>query len=186
MNIVIYCGASLGNDSIYEKETRKIGKWISSNQYKLVYGGGKAGLMGVIADTVLENGGKVIGVMPKFLIEREIMHKGLTENFETNTMTERKNKMIELGDIYIALPGGPGTLEEISEVVSWARIGQNNNPCIFWNVDGYYNDLKSFYLTMVEKGFLTQSDFDKILFTNSIDELENFVKTYEPPTVRKY
>ena len=114
MNITVYCGASLGNDSTYQAAAKKLGKWIADGQHTLVYGGGKLGLMGVVADTVLAHQGKVIGIIPQFLQDREVAHPNLTKTVIVESMSERKNKMIELGDAYIALPGGPGTLEEIA------------------------------------------------------------------------
>ncbi len=186
MNITVYCGASLGTKEIYQKATAELGEWIAKNNNTLVYGGGKVGLMGVVADSVLENNGKVIGIMPSFLRTRELAHTGLSESIIVETMSERKLKMIELGDCYIALPGGPGTLEEISEVVSWARIGKNNNPCIFLNIGGYYDDLKKFYDNMVKNGFLTAADRNKTLFAESIGEISDFIASYTPPEVRSY
>lgn len=186
MKITVYCGASNGNAEIHQQATKRLGKWIAEKQHTLVYGGGKAGLMGLIADTVLSFGGDVIGVMPTFLQQRELAHSSLTEMITVHSMPERKLKMIELGDAYIALPGGPGTLEEISEVVSWARIGQNSNPCIFFNSGNYYGSLKQFYDEMVTAGFLTQADRNKILFSESLEEIEHFITNYTPPDVRKY
>ena len=150
MNITVYCGASLGNDSAHQAAAKKLGKWIADGQHTLVYGGGKLGLMGVVADTVLAHQGKVIGIIPQFLQDREVSHPNLTKTVVVESMSERKNKMVELGDAYIALPGGPGTLEEIAEVISWARIGKNNNPCILFNEKGYFNSLKSFFNHMVK------------------------------------
>ncbi|MDP8162909.1 TIGR00730 family Rossman fold protein [Pasteurella skyensis] len=186
MNITVYCGANFGNHNIYKEKTYQLGKWIATNGHTLIYGGGNRGLMGAIANSVLELGGKVIGVMPTFLAERELAHKGLSEMILVETMTERKLKMIELGDCYIALPGGAGTLEEIAEVVSWARIGQNNNPCLFLNIEGYYDNLRNFYNDMVNNGFLGRDDEDKILFTDCFDEMSNFIQSYEPPKFRTY
>ncbi|PIE78216.1 MAG: TIGR00730 family Rossman fold protein [Candidatus Delongbacteria bacterium] len=186
MNITVYCGASIGTKEIYKLETAKLGNWIADRGDTLVYGGGNIGLMGTIADSVLHNGGKAIGIMPTFLMERELAHTNLTEMIIVESMTERKLKMIELGDCYIALPGGPGTLEEISEVISWARLGKNNNPCIFLNIDGHYNSLKNYYDDMVKNGFLSESDRSKVLFADSFDEIDKFIKAYEPPVVRQY
>lgn len=186
MNITVYCGAAIGHNPQHKAATIALGKWIAQSGYKLVYGGGKAGLMGVIADTVLENGGEVIGVMPGFLRERELAHPHLTQLIEVSSMPERKLKMIELGNAYIALPGGPGTLEEISEVVSWARIGKNANPCIFFNSDNYYQPLQAFFMHMVQSGYLTQTDYEKILFSDNLDEMEKFIANYQPPTLRQY
>lgn len=186
MKITVYCGASLGNNPAHQQATITLGKWIATEKHTLVYGGGDAGLMGLLANTVLENGGKVIGIMPAFLQERELAHKGLTEMITVQSMSERKLKMIELGDAYIALAGGPGTLEEIIEVISWARIGQNNNPCILFNSDGYYDALSTFFDNMVTQGFLTQADREKTLFSDDLKEISTFIANYTPPTVRRY
>lgn len=179
MNITVYCGASIGNDEKYKKAAQSLGKWIAEKGYRLVYGGGSTGLMGVIADTVLDNSGRVIGVRPDFLSNLEPTHEGLTEFIRVETMTERKKIMIENGDVYIALPGGLGTLEEISEVVSWSMIGKNDNPCIFFNVDGFYDDLREQYEKMVSSGFLSDKYQGKLLFSESLDEIENFINLYK-------
>ncbi|MDH9183874.1 TIGR00730 family Rossman fold protein [Staphylococcus epidermidis] len=186
MNIVVYCGASEGNLNIYKQETINLGEWIAEKGHILVYGGGNVGLMGLLADTVLKNNGKVIGVIPEFLIERELSHPNLTELLIVNTMSERKSKMVELGQACIALPGGPGTLEEITEVVSWARVGQNDSPCIFYNVNNYYKPIENMYDAMVKNDFLTSTDREKILFSNSLDSIEDFIINYEKPTIRSY
>ncbi|QCR34301.1 TIGR00730 family Rossman fold protein [Lysinibacillus sp. SGAir0095] len=186
MNISVYCGASLGNNYLYEDAAKSLGKWIAENGHTLVYGGGKAGLMGVIADEVLLHNGKVIGIIPTFLVDRELCHSNLTRLEIVNSMSERKNKMIELGNCYIALPGGPGTLEEISEVISWARIGQHHNPCILFNVGGYYDKLKEFYDDMVTNGFFTEVDKKAMLFTTSFNEIEQYITNYAPLIVRAY
>lgn len=186
MHITVYCGASLGNNPQHKQATEQLGKWITDNQHILVYGGGRAGLMGLLADTVLNQGGKVIGIMPTFLQERELAHTGLTKMITVESMTERKSKLIELGDVYIALAGGPGTLEEIIEVISWARIGKNNNPCILFNSAGYYQPLYAMFKQMVEQGFLTQADFEKTLFSENLTEIEQFITHYTPPEIRRY
>lgn len=186
MYITVYCGASLGNNPLHQQATIALGKWLVEQNHTLVYGGGKVGLMGLLADTVLQHGGKVIGIMPTFLQQREIAHTGVTEMISVSSMTERKQKMIELGQAYIALAGGPGTLEEISEVISWARIGQNNHPCILFNSDGYYEPLKTVFDKMVTEGFLTQQDREKTLFSDDLTEIEAFIANYTPPDVRRY
>ncbi|TKI53365.1 TIGR00730 family Rossman fold protein [Lysinibacillus mangiferihumi] len=186
MNISVYCGASLGNSEVYSEAAKALGKWIADNGHTLVYGGGKVGLMGVIADEVLLHKGEVIGIIPTFLVERELSHPNLTRLEIVNSMSERKNKMIELGDCYIALPGGPGTLEEISEVISWARIGQHQNPCILLNVAGYYDQLKDFYKGMVTSEFLTEDEQKAMLFADSFVEIEQYIKDFSPVTVRTY
>ncbi|OME82772.1 LOG family protein [Paenibacillus pabuli] len=184
--IAVYCGASKGNNAIYEEAAVQIGNWIVDQKHELVYGGGKAGLMGVLADTVIQRSGIVTGVIPTFLQARELAHEQLNKIIIVSNMHERKAKMIELADCYIAIPGGPGTLEEITEVISWGRIGQHVNPCIFYNVNGYYDLIGQFYEKMVEEGFLTKTDRQKILVTDSLDEINTFISTYVPPDIRQY
>jgi hypothetical protein len=117
---------------------------------------------------------------------RELAHEQLNKIIIVSNMHERKAKMIELADCYIAIPGGPGTLEEITEVISWGRIGQHVNPCIFYNVNGYYDLIGQFYDKMVEEGFLTKTDRQKILVTDSLEEINTFISTYVPPDIRQY
>lgn len=186
MKITVYCGANTGNNEIYKNAAIDMGKWIVNKGHELVYGGGKLGLMGVISDTVMANGGKVTGIITYFLTERELANEDITKLIKVNTMSERKKMMIDLGEVYIALPGGTGTLEEIAEVISWARIGQNNNPCIFFNVNAYYEPMKAMFDMMVNSGFLTAEDREKFLFTTSYEEMENFIKNYTPPLARVY
>jgi conserved hypothetical protein, DprA/Smf-related, family 2 len=183
LNITVFCGSSLGNRELYGEAAKAVGRWIADHGYTLVYGGRKSGLMGVLADEVLLHRGKVIGVIPSFLMEGDWGHPKLTRLEVVSTMSERKNRMFELGNCYIALPGGPGTLEEISDVISWARIGRHQNPCILFNAGGYYDKLKEFYDQMVSQGFLTQADRDRILFSDSFPEIEEFIRTYSPPSV---
>lgn len=178
MNITVYCGSSLGNKKIYSDSAFNLARWIVKKGHKLIYGGGKAGLMGIVSNTVIENGGEVIGIIPHFLLDRELGNENITQLIKVENMSQRKNMMVKLGDAYIALPGGAGTLEEISEVISWSRVGQNANPCIFFNVDNYYDSLIRVYDQMVESGFLSKKDRDKILFSDSIDEIENFIINY--------
>ena len=142
--------------------------------------------MGVLADAVLENGGQVIGVIPTFLKDRELAHPGLTELHVVETMSERKRKMFELSQAFVALPGGPGTLEEITEMISWSRIGQNPNPCAFYDVNNFYRATRALYDNMVENEFLTQADREKIGFAQTTIELEAFIQAYEPPVIRQY
>lgn len=186
MNIAVYCGASKGNSPEFERVTRSLGEWIGKNEYQLVYGGGNAGLMGIIADSVLGSGGKVTGIMPDFLAKRELAKKDVTSLMIVSSMHERKQKMIELSDVYIALPGGPGTIEEITEVISWGRIGQHVNPCVLMNHKGFFDPLKQQYQAMVDQGFLTREDFVKILFADALTEIQPFVEQYIPPKIREY
>ncbi len=175
MNVTVYCGASIGNKKEYAHAATQLGKWIASNCHTLVYGAGSYGLMGTVADAVLDNGGEVIGVIPEFLKETESAHEGLNEIIMVDTMTERKLKMFELGDLFIALPGGIGTLEEIAEVTSWAKIGKNNSPCIYLNIAGYYDNLKKFFDDMVLSEFLSQSDRDMFIFASAVKDIEKYL-----------
>ena len=179
MKVTVFCGANNGKSESYIKNATELGEWIADNNHTLVYGGGKIGLMGVIADTVLENRGEVIGIMPQFLVDREISHTGITEFIIVDDMSVRKAKLIDLGDVFIALPGGPGTLEEISQVISWVRVGKKDAPCILMNVDGYYDFLEQYFDKMVAEGFLTIEDRKNTLFTDNIEEMERFIFNYK-------
>ena len=179
MRITVFCGANNGKSELYIKNATELGEWIADNNHTLVYGGGKIGLMGVIADTVLENRGEVIGIMPQFLVDREISHTGITEFIIVDDMSVRKAKLVDLGDVFIALPGGPGTLEEISQAISWVRVGKKDAPCILMNVDGYYDFLEQYFDKMVAEGFLTIEDRKNTLFTDNIEEMERFIFNYK-------
>ena len=183
--ITVYCGAAEGSAK-YVSQMDKLVEWFIGEGYHVVYGGGKVGLMGHLADSVLEKGGEVTGVMPHLLKEREIAHPHLTKMILTENMSERKRKMIELGDVFLAFPGGPGTLEEITEVISWARIGEHLKPCIVYNYNGYYDALCDMYDKMVEEGFLDSGAREKILFSDKFEEISGFVSAYVPPKIRQY
>lgn len=178
MNIVVYCASNDGDSPVYLASAKAIGEWIVKEGHQLVYGGGNVGLMKVVADTVLAGGQPVIGVMPHFIIAREIAHPHLTEMIAVETMAERKTKMLELGDVYIALAGGPGTLEEISEAISLQRLNRHNNPCVLINTESFYTPLQTLFMDMVTHGFLEQRDYNRTLFTNSISEMNDFIKHF--------
>ncbi|MBS4456560.1 LOG family protein [Tuanshanicoccus lijuaniae] len=186
MKITIFCGASTGHNPIYREKTVELATWMSKNQHDLVYGGGNVGLMGIMADTIIDNGGHTIGVIPTFLKNREIAHENLSELIVVEDMPKRKAKMMALGEVFIALPGGPGTLEEISEVISWSRIGQNDKPCVLFNINSYFDSLQAMFSHMVSEGFLSQSDYDNILFSDDISEIEHYIETYIAPHLREY
>ena len=178
MRITVFCGANNGKSESYIKNATELGEWIADNNHTLVYGGGKIGLMGVIADTVLENRGEVIGIMPQFLVDREISHTGITEFIIVDDMSDRKTKLVDFGDVFIALPGGPGTLEEISQVISWVRVGKKDAPCILMNINGYYDFLEQYFDKMVAEGFLSKEDREKTLFAKNLVEMEEFIVNY--------
>ncbi|AMB99229.1 lysine decarboxylase [Aerococcus urinaehominis] len=186
MNITVYCGANHGKQSAYVHAARQLGTWIAQQGHCLVYGGGKAGLMGVLADEVLGHGGRVIGVIPDFLVDREVAHAGLSELHIVTDMSVRKQKMFDLGQAFIALPGGPGTLEELTEVFSWAILGKNAAPVIVYNVDNYYQPLQTMYQQMVHQGFLAADQCASLRFCDSLAALEACINDYRPPRVRSY
>ena len=177
MNITVYLGANEGNDPTLRKAVEELGAWIGSSGNALVYGGSKSGLMGAIADSVLRSGGEVTGVETQFFIENGFQHEGLTRLIVTEDMSERKNKMIELGDAFIAFPGGTGTLEEIAEVMSKVSLKHLSAPCILYNLDGYYNGLKALLLRMVEKGLSSKERQAGIYFAEDLDEIKQVLRS---------
>ena len=138
MHITVYLGANEGNDPCLRKAVEELGAWIGNRGHTLIYGGSQSGLMGILADSVLTAGGEVIGVESQFFIKNELQHDGLTKLIVTKNMSERKNKMIALGEAFIAFPGGTGTLEEIAEVMSKVSLKQLHAPCLIYNLNGYY------------------------------------------------
>lgn len=175
MNITVYLGANEGNDPRLRKSVEELGAWISSSGNALVYGGSKSGLMGAIADSVLQAGGEVTGIEPQFFIENELQHDGLTKLIVTKDMSERKAKMIELGDAFIAFPGGTGTLEEITEVMSKVSLKHMNAPCILYNLNGYYDDLKALLAKMIDKGLSSKERQEGIYFAENLDEIKRIL-----------
>lgn len=176
MNITVYLGALKGNDESLEKAVRELGTFIGKSGNTLIYGGSKSGLMGLIAESTLNSGGKAIGVEPQFFIDKELQYDGLTQLIITDDMSERKTKMIELGDAFIAFPGGTGTLEEISEVMSKVSLKQLNAPCILYNLNGYYDSLKNLLNNMIKMGLSTKERQEGIFFANNLDEIQKSFK----------
>jgi len=154
MRICVYCGSRFGNGEVYVHAARQMGKALADRGIDLVYGGGRVGLMGALADASLQAGGTVIGVIPQSLVDREIQHTGVTELHVVATMHERKAKMAELADAFIALPGGAGTLEEIFEQWTWGQLGIHHKPCAFLNTNGYFDSLRTMVDKMAAEGFL--------------------------------
>ena len=171
MNITVYCGSRLGNRPEYAEAARELGKWIGENGHTLVYGGGRYGMMGTVADAVLEAGGEVIGVTPDLFIEAEVIHEGIQTVEVVPSMADRRSRMIELGDVLIALPGGIGTLDEISEAIGLNKLGYIKEKCIFLNVCGYYDDTYRLLERMVEEGFYEQEHLDTVIFAKEIREI---------------
>lgn len=178
-NIAIFCGANVGDSPIYRKAAIDLAHWLAQHNYGLVYGGGAVGLMGEVALTALKLRVPVTGIMPEFLKNQEISADNLDTFIITKDMDERKQKMMALSNGCIALPGGPGTLEEISQAYSWARVDQYDWPCAFYNVNGYYDLLEQFFDKMVEEGFLTKYDRRHLFFSDSLDDIYEFMENYE-------
>ena len=175
MNITVYLGSGFGNDPKLEIAVRALGRWIGESGNALVYGGSKSGLMGILADSVLAAGGRVTGVEPKCFLDAELQHEGLTELIVTEDRPARKTKMIELGDAFIAFPGGTGTLEEITEVMSKVSLKHLDAPCILYNLDGYYDSLRTLLDHMVEKGLSTPERQAGIRFARDLVEIREIL-----------
>lgn len=176
MNITVYLGASSGNDPTLETSVRALGRLIGKSGNALVYGGSKNGLMGALAESVLRAGGEVTGVEPQFFIDKGYEYDEITTLIVTRDMTERKTKMIELGDAFIAFPGGTGTLEEITEVMSKVSLGHLDAPCILYDLDGYYAGLKALLAHMVKMGLSSPERQSGIYFVKNLDEIKSILK----------
>ena len=168
MNITVYLGANEGNDPALGQAVRELGRWIGESGYTLVYGGSKTGLMGDIAGSVLAAGGEVIGVEPQFFMDAGFQYDGLTELIVT--------KMIQLGDAFIAFPGGTGTLEEIAEVMSKVSLKQLDAPCILYNLNGYYDDLKALLRRMIEKELSSEERQQGIYFAENLAQIKEILE----------
>ena len=175
MNITVYLGATEGNDPFLKETVRELGAWIGTNGNTLVYGGSKSGLMGEIAESVLQAGGKGIGVEPQFFIDAGFVYDEITELITTKDMSERKAKMIELGEAFIAFPGGTGTLEEITEVMSKVSLKHLDAPCILYNLNGYYDSLKAMLAHMIEMGLSTSERQQGIYFADALEKIKQII-----------
>ena len=175
MNITVYLGANQVNSDRLITATKELGEFIGKRGDTLVYGGSKMGMMGILADSVLASGGKVIGVEPRMFVEKEFQHSDITELVVTEDMPERKAKMIELGDAFIALPGGTGTLDEISEIMSLVSLGIIDRPCILYNIDGYYDGLKELLDKMISYDLSSEKRQSGIHFVSSISEIGELI-----------
>ncbi|GMG76808.1 TIGR00730 family Rossman fold protein [Priestia megaterium] len=184
--IAVFCGSSNGASNLYIEGAKALGRELAKRNISLVYGGASVGLMGAVADAVLEAGGHVIGVMPTFLEEREISHKNLSELIVVGSMHERKAKMAELVDGFITLPGGPGTLEEFFEIFTWAQLGLHQKPCGLLNINDYYTPLISLFNHMTEEQFLQEKYRSMALVDTEPQGLLDQFNTYQPPSVKTY
>lgn len=184
--ITVYCGSSVGNSAGYAQQAHRLGQMLASRQIALVYGGGNVGLMGEVADGAREADGYVIGVIPTFLKEKELAHQGIDELIETSSMHERKARMSELGDGFIALPGGFGTLEELFEMLTWAQLALHRKPVGLLNIDGYFDTLLRFVDEMIEKGFVKKEYRQLFLVSDRPDDLLDQMSAFIPVTNEKW
>ena len=171
MNITVYLGANEGKDPALKAAVRELGTWIGENQHTLIYGGSKSGLMGDLAESTLLAGGRVIGVEPQFFIDMGFEYDAITQLIVTRDMSDRKAKMIELGDAFIAFPGGTGTLEEISEIMSKVALGHLSAPCIIYNLNGYYNSLRALLDHMTQMGLSSEEKQQGIYFADDLSDI---------------
>ncbi len=185
-SVGVFCGASPGGDPAYMAAARAMGVAIADRGLALVYGGAKVGLMGGLADAALAAGGKVFGVMPEALMDKEIAHTGLTRLEVVPSMHERKARMAEMADGFVALPGGVGTMEEIFEIWTWGQLGFHAKPAGFLNVLGYFDHLKAFVDHAVGEAFLKAPHRDMLIFRSDVNEMLDGLAVYKPPVVEKW
>lgn len=185
-HICVYCGSSPGKKPEFKAASRELAKELVKRGIGLVYGGSSVGIMGEIADAVLEGNGTVQGIIPKALEKRELSHKGLTKLTVVKSMHERKSAMADASDGFIALPGGLGTLEELFEIMTWAQLGFHKKPCALLNVDGYYDHLCRFLDKSVEMGFVKPIHLKMLIVGNAPADLLDKMAAYVPPVVDKW
>lgn len=183
--ICVFCGSSYGKNPIYIEAVNKLSEIFIRNNITLIYGGAKVGLMGELADRILKSGGKVIGIIPKFLKDREVAHNNLTKLIEVNSMHERKELMQKESDGFIALPGGLGTVEEIFEMITWGQLRIHEKPCAFLNTNGFYNLIDGFLDNAVNEGFIEKEFKDMIIIESEPDMIINRFLNYEHHNIDK-
>ncbi len=175
MNIVVYLGSAFGNDPVYRDKIKELGNWIGRTGNDLVYGGSKIGLMGILADAVLEAGGHVTGVEPSFFIDQCRQHEGIDKLIVTDDMFERRQTMMEMGDAFIAFPGGIGTMEEITDIISAVSLDIIDKPYVIYNLNGYYDHLDALFDHMTKEGFIPEENRAVIRFASTIDEIARVI-----------
>ncbi len=184
--ICVFCGSSEGNDTTIIDVSKQLGKTFAEKNITLVYGAAKIGVMGIIAQSTLDNHGKVIGIIPEFLKIKEVVHLGLTELITTQNMHDRKMQMQEVSDGFIAMPGGLGTLEELFEILTWLQLGLHKKPIGLLNVNHFYDDLLEFLENMVRKGFLSMENYELLIVDSSIDSLLKKMSDFKDPKSPKW
>ncbi len=185
-SIAVFCASSIGKRAVYKNVAFEVGQHIAHTGADVVYGGSRIGLMGAVADGALQAGGKVYGVLPKFMMSRELAHQGLTELILVESMQERKLKMHELSDAVLALPGGFGTFEELFEMLTWGQLGLHRKPIGVLNVEGYYDHLSQLLSHMIGEGLLKENTARMLMMSGNINELFQSMNAYKPirPSIR--
>ena len=183
--VAVFCGSSLGFNEKYRNDAIKLGSHFAEKNIGLVYGGGKIGMMGILADTIIQKNGEVIGVIPGLLRHEEVAHTKITEMIVTKTMSKRKIKISKLVDGYIALPGGFGTLDEIFEALTLGQLGIERKPVGILNTNGFFNHLIKQLDVMVTEGYLKQSNKEMLIVSDSVDELCSLMRNYKAPKMTK-
>ena len=183
INVCVFCGSNEGNNPNFKKETKILGRGLANRKWKTVYGGGKIGLMGILADSVIQSKGIILGIIPKFLANKEMAHQNLSELKKLETIISRKSTMIELSNFFVALPGGIGTLDEILEIITLTILGKNKNPIIIVNINNYWKPLITLFKNISDKKFLSINYTSYVyLVSNSnealklLDKLSNNIK----------
>jgi uncharacterized protein (TIGR00730 family) len=184
--VCVYCGSSFGANPIYTEAAQAFGRALVASNLALVYGGGKVGLMGVIADTVMAGGGRAIGVIPELLVDKEVGHAGLTELHVVPDMHHRKKMMADLSDAFVAMPGGAGTLEELFEVYTWAQLGYHRKPVGVLNIGGFYDPLMALLDHTVREGFMRQTYLDMLQTDSDPAALIEKLQRYHAPSQDKW
>jgi uncharacterized protein (TIGR00730 family) len=183
--IAVFCGSSSGSNHIYTKKAKELGTYLANNNIGLVYGGGKVGLMGVIANAVLENSGEVIGIMPDHLYQKEVAHEQLSKLQIVKTMHERKALIEKLSDAFIAMPGGAGTLDEIFEIFTWSQLNLHTKPFGFFNITNYFDKLFDFLKHMVNENFLHEGYYSRLIVSAKPHDLISMLNEYSHNDIDK-
>ncbi|MDQ3057484.1 MAG: TIGR00730 family Rossman fold protein [Pseudomonadota bacterium] len=185
-SVCVYCGSNAGSKPIYAERAIALGSELARQNIRLVYGGGNVGLMGIVADAVLGGGGEVTGVIPQQLVDREVAHRGVTQLEIVSSMHERKARMFDLSDGFIALPGGFGTLDEMFEMLTWRQLGLGDKPCAFLDVDGFYTPLIAMMDRMVEERFLHAEQRADLWHGDDIPTMLAWMNDYQPEVASKW
>lgn len=185
-SVCVFCGSRSGRGVVYEEAAYSFGKLLAESELTLIYGGAKVGIMGAVAAGVIDNGGKAVGVLPVFFSEKEIAHEGLDELILVDSMHERKVRLIEMSDSFVALPGGFGTLDELAEVLTLSQLGKYRKPLGFLNTEGYFDTLLAFFGVMHQEAFIQDVHLQLYHATKDPEALINWMQQYRAPEVRQW